>query len=668
MNFLKEFPVFKNPILFGLTVFLLTIILTQYLTYQRYLILKNKESQEIISQANWVEKEFQKIINQSFTTTQSLAFIVERYGVPKDFDSIAELLLQTNEHINALELVNGNGVITHVYPLQENEVLGFNILTDSIGKEGAITTIKRKDYFLTGPIHLKQGGDGFVSRIPIFKGSTFNGFSAAVIKLPDFLNSIHIDSIAENHFSYQLSKINSDKSEEVFLSQNGANPLKEAYNIPISIPKGELKLYVISNNKITYLSVAIFSFLGIILSVLAGVFSWFLLRQPSRLDKMVKEKTALLFESEEKFYKSFQSNLIGMLIVDNDLKIVEINEAFAAALNSDRKALYGKTIVETGVINFNTNNDIKKREELWLKVKERGKVSNEEIIYTLKNGKKIAALLSIECLMIKNEDHFLISAIDNTKKKEAEQKLEAQNIELKKTNEELDRFVYSASHELRAPLSSILGLLHIILSEEKEAGLVFKLKMMEQSITRLDGFIKDIVQYSQNKHLEIESKKINFKAIINDSIESLWYLENRDKVNIQFNVLKEAPFFSDKKRIAVVFDNLISNAIKYHNIENNNPIIDINIRISVDNAYITIKDNGVGIPTKHLDKIFNMFYRVSSKIMGTGIGLFVVKEIITKLNGKINIESEVNKGTKFLIVLPNQTKNDDHETKTNTIN
>tara|TARA_R110002051_G_scaffold159564_2_gene231050 strand:- start:7672 stop:9645 length:1974 start_codon:yes stop_codon:yes gene_type:complete len=656
MNFLKKFLVFKKPILFGLTVFLLTIILTQYLTYQRYLILKNKESQEIISQANWIEKEFQKIISQSFTTTQSLAFIVEQYGVPKDFDSIAELLLKTNEYINVLELVDGKGVITHVYPLQGNDVLGFNILTDSIGKDGAITTIKRKDYFLTGPIHLKQGGDGFVSRIPIFKGNSFKGFSAAVIKLPDFLNSIRIDSLADNHFSYQLSKINSDKSEEIFISPNRDINLNDAYHIPISIPKGELKLYVISNNKVTYYSVIVFSILGIILSLLVGVFSWYLLIQPSRLDKMVKEKTALLFESEEKFYKSFQSNLIGMLIVDNDFKIIEINEAFATALESNRRALYGKTILETGVINFNVNNALKKRDALWLKVKEKGKVINEEIIYTLKNGKKISALLSIEVILINNENHFLICAIDNTEKKEAEQKLESQNIELKKTNEELDRFVYSASHELRAPLSSILGLINIILSEEKEESLVFKLKMMEQSITRLDGFIKDIVHYSQNKHLKVETKSINFKTIINDSIESLWYLENTSKSKIQSNILEEAPFYSDKKRISIVFDNLISNAIKYHNIENDNPIIDIKVRISLENAYIEINDNGVGISKEHLNKIFNMFYRVSSKIMGTGIGLFVVKEIITKLNGKISITSEVNKGTKFLIVLPNQTQ------------
>jgi len=668
MNLLKKNSVFKSPILFGLTVFLLTVLLTQYLTYQHYLLIKNKESQEVITQANFIEKEIQKIINQSITTTQTLAFLVEEYGIPNDFNAIAELLLKTNEHLSALELVDSTGVITHVYPLKKNHVLGFNILTDSIGKDGAITTINRKDYFLSGPIHLRQGGDGFVSRVPIFKKNSFSGFSAAVIKLPDFLRAIHIDSLADKRFSYALAKINPDASEEHFLAPKNKIALKNAYHIPISIPKGELKLYVISKKKTPYTSVIIFSIIGFILALLDGFFSWYLLRQPSLLDKMVEEKTSLLFEAEEKFYKSFHSNLMGMLIVDEHLKIVEVNNTITIALQTDRASLLGKTIDETGVLNFTTNDRIKRRDALWFKVKESGKVNNEEIVYTLQNGKKITALLSIETLVINNTNHYLISAIDNTKRKEAEQQLEAQNIELKKTNEELDRFVYSASHELRAPLSSILGLIHIVLSEEKKAELVFKLKMMEQSVTRLDGFIKDIVIYSQNKHLELETKKINFRTVITDSIDSLWYLENRSKIDIQLHISEENIFFSDTKRIAVVFDNLIANAIKYHDLEKPDPIITINIHTLADNAHIEISDNGLGIPKKHVDKIFNMFYRVSSKIMGTGIGLFVVKEIITKLNGTIRVTSEENKGTTFLIVLPNQTKNSSHEPKANTVN
>tara|TARA_R110000868_G_scaffold68720_1_gene203195 strand:+ start:27687 stop:30029 length:2343 start_codon:yes stop_codon:yes gene_type:complete len=779
MNRLKKFRVFKNPILFGLIVFVVILTLTQFLTYQRYLLLKNTEQQEIISQANWVEKEFQKILNQSFSTTQTLAFIVENYGIPNNFDSIAKLLLQTNKNINALELVDSTGVITHVYPLEGNDILGFNILQDSIGKKGAILTIKRKDYFIAGPIHLKQGGDGFVSRTPIFKENIFKGFTAAVIKLPDVLSAIDINTTGDNRFAYQLAKINADKSEEIFFSSDSSS-VKDEYSLTIAMSNGEWKLYIISKNKDLLSSIILFGILGLILSLLGGIFAWYILKQPSRLDKMVKEKTTLLFESQEKFYKSFHSNIIGKVIVDEQRNILEANDSIANTLETTRENLIGKKLIDADVLDFNSVEQTEKRKLLWDKVLEQGFLRDEEFTYTLKSGKKIPALLSVEPLKLENKTTFLVSAFDNTKRKEAEegllkseerfrklaattpvgifqsdesgactyvnaewlkysgmefdeamgngwinstytpdrervlkewektilekkqfkskfrlqhkkgkiitlsvkatplfgldkevigfigmasditslieveQRLEAQNVELLKTNSELDRFVYSASHELRAPLASVLGLVDIILGEEKEAELVFKIKMIEKSVRRLDSFIKDIVQYSQNKHLEIVSEKIDFSTLINDSLESLWYLENRSQIDIKVEIAEQIDFYSDRKRISIVLNNLISNAIKYHNVEGNNPTINILVKTSEDLARIEVRDNGVGIPKEHLGKIFNMFYRVSSKVMGTGIGLFVVKEIVEKINGEIKVESEEIKGTKFIITIPNK--------------
>ena len=178
--------------------------------------------------------------------------------------------------------------------------------------------------------------------------------------------------------------------------------------------------------------------------------------------------------------------------------------------------------------------------------------------------------------------------------------------------------------------------------------------MMEKSIIRLDDFIKDIIEYSRNKHLKVNVETINFTNLIESSIESLWYLENTNKINIEISVNDKVSFVSDSKRISIVLNNFISNAIKYHDIEKKAPSIWLDVTTTKKEAIIIIKDNGLGIEEKEIDNIFNMFYRVSSRIMGSGIGLFIVKEVLTKLNGSMVVESKLGEGSMFTIKIPNE--------------
>ncbi|MDA9089841.1 HAMP domain-containing histidine kinase [Maribacter arcticus] len=214
--------------------------------------------------------------------------------------------------------------------------------------------------------------------------------------------------------------------------------------------------------------------------------------------------------------------------------------------------------------------------------------------------------------------------------------------------------MYSASHELRAPLASVLGLITLILTEENKPGLVASLNMMEKSVKRLDDFIKDIIEYSRNKHLKVNVETINFTNLIESSIESFWYLENMNKIKVKINVDDKIDFASDKKRISILLNNFISNAIKYHDVSKRTPTIWISIKTSKKEAIITIKDNGLGMAEEQLDKIFDMFYRISSQIMGSGIGLFIVKEVLGKLNGTIEVKSALGEGSTFTLKIPNE--------------
>jgi signal transduction histidine kinase len=233
------------------------------------------------------------------------------------------------------------------------------------------------------------------------------------------------------------------------------------------------------------------------------------------------------------------------------------------------------------------------------------------------------------------------------------QTAEAQRQELIKSNAELDRFVYSVSHDLRAPLCSMLGVIEI--SEELTSDQV-ALKhfgMLKTSIIKLDGFIGDILSYSRNARLEVNREEINFKEMLDEITNDLKYMVSRDRmVDIDINVNEEQPFCSDKSRLNAVLNNLISNSIRYQNPNVSNPYVKIEVSTTEVGASIVIKDNGIGISQEFHPKIFDMFYRVSETSEGSGLGLYIVKETIQKLNGQIFFDSELGAGTTFNIHIP----------------
>jgi PAS domain S-box-containing protein len=240
-----------------------------------------------------------------------------------------------------------------------------------------------------------------------------------------------------------------------------------------------------------------------------------------------------------------------------------------------------------------------------------------------------------------------------TERKLAEQKLEEQNKELIKTNSELDRFVYSASHELRSPLTSILGLVALTKLQTTDSEKNKFIALIESCVLSLDGFIRDIIEYSKNSRVDIEQDEINFASLLNELKKPLIYLIEKEKINFRFDILQDGPFYADRKRIAVVLNNLISNAIKYCDPKKPQLTIHIHIKIDCNEAQIEVSDNGLGIPEGKIDRIFQMFYRANSDKSGSGLGLYIVKEIMDRIGGRISVASELGESTSFYINIPN---------------
>lgn len=235
--------------------------------------------------------------------------------------------------------------------------------------------------------------------------------------------------------------------------------------------------------------------------------------------------------------------------------------------------------------------------------------------------------------------------------RDSEDELLRQQEVLTKVNHELDQFVYSVSHDLRAPLASVRGLIGIARHDIKDAQSAEYLGRMESMVLRMDSFINDIVSYSRNARLELAPQQFNLYNLVQDVIEGLRYLEGARSIRIEFDLPPLTWVLADRNRLAVILNNLLANSIKYRRPETE-CWIRISARLEGGGLWLQVSDNGIGIAPEHLDRVFEMFYRATEISQGSGLGLYIVKEIVDKMKGTLKIESVLDQGTEVTVRLP----------------
>jgi PAS domain S-box-containing protein len=249
-------------------------------------------------------------------------------------------------------------------------------------------------------------------------------------------------------------------------------------------------------------------------------------------------------------------------------------------------------------------------------------------------------------------EHIIISGVNITEIKNIQNDIIKKNEELKKINLELDNFVYSVSHDLRSPLLSIKGILaQVFRTGNLDEKVTKYLKLADSSVIRLDSTIQEILEYSRNARLGLNVSAFNLEEMCQIIFDDLRYSAN-EAFEFTFTANDSTFMQSDKSRVNGLLKNIIGNAVKYRNPEIENSFAHVEFTATDSSYEIRVIDNGQGIPEKSLSRIFEMFYRASSSSVGTGLGLYICKEIVTKLNGSIQVESEVGKGTSVLITIP----------------
>ncbi|SDM22479.1 Response regulator receiver domain-containing protein [Daejeonella rubra] len=232
--------------------------------------------------------------------------------------------------------------------------------------------------------------------------------------------------------------------------------------------------------------------------------------------------------------------------------------------------------------------------------------------------------------------------------------LAVKNEELQRAYNELDKFSYSVTHDMRGPLLSILGAIEAAQDVDDISEIRKMLKLMKNSVLNLDDFIQSIHDYYNLNRGELEIKQIDFKELVDEQTRIFNFTYLVSDVRFKTTISQREVFRGDELSIKLILNNLLSNAFKYQRKENKTKFVDLNILVENGLAVIRVEDNGVGIAENYLGDIFNMFFRASSQEVGSGFGLYNVKAAVTKLNGKITVDSVVNKGTTFKVTIQNK--------------
>lgn len=358
-----------------------------------------------------------------------------------------------------------------------------------------------------------------------------------------------------------------------------------------------------------------------------------------------------LRDSETRYRTMFEGNQLGVIYANRMTSVIRFNPAF--------QQMFGFSSQEMNELN---ENDIlypeyHEESDRLFGLLRQGQIRSFQMEkkYKRKDGSDLFANTTVTGLFDNRDNYYgSVTILEDVTQKMANQIfIERQNDELKKINTELDQFVYSAAHDLRSPIANVIGLMDLIRHEKISDRAREYLDLQEKSLSRLDEFISSIVNYSKNSRLELNLSNFDLREMIEDSIAQHQHIPHAGNMKVKVVTEGECELKSDKDRLNVVINNLVSNALRYMDCNKEEQKLEVVCRPVEDLCEVTFRDNGVGIEKEDLEKIFELFYRANHSSEGTGIGLYLVKETVEKLGGTIHVDSEFRKGTEFKFTVKN---------------
>jgi len=352
--------------------------------------------------------------------------------------------------------------------------------------------------------------------------------------------------------------------------------------------------------------------------------------------------------SEEKFQLAFHHTFVPMVISRaSDRIILDANQAFCDGTGYDLDEVIGRTGLD-----LNLWINLEEQKKLASLLAEQDYVSELRTEFRRKSGETGVSLISGVRIILGDEPCFLYTIYDISKIEQLLQELQAKN-------DELQRFTYTVSHDLRAPLITVSGFVGY-LEQDIRAGDWEKVAKdrirITEGIAKMQNLLTELLELSRIGRLMNPSEEIPFEEIVRDALE---LVEGRLQARqVQVRVEAGLPsVWGDRTRLTEVVQNLVDNASKFMG-EQTNPMIEIGARTDSGKSIFFVRDNGIGIEPEHFDRVFDLFNKLDAKSEGTGIGLALVKRIIEVHGGRIWVESDgMGTGSTFYFTLTKQSGN-----------
>ncbi|WP_424355770.1 PAS domain S-box protein [Methanobacterium sp. MBAC-LM] len=364
-----------------------------------------------------------------------------------------------------------------------------------------------------------------------------------------------------------------------------------------------------------------------------------------------KEAEKALKESEMKFHKLFDqtTDMISLTELNDDGTIgnfIEVNMAANKRLGYTRDELLDMSPLDIYLDHSSIFNELSKRFEK--------EYSISENIQVTKDGMQIPVEINTTLFKLRGKNIVLSISRDISERKKREQQLKDAITELKRSNEELQSFAYITSHDLQEPLRTIASFAQLIKRRYKgrlDSDADEFIDFMVDGASRMKEMIQGLLDYSRVGTQGHEFKEFQAKSALNYALSNLGTAISETNAEITSDPLPI--IFADKDQIIRVFQNLIGNALKFRK-ERVQPKIHVSARKEYTEYVFLVSDNGIGLDVHYSDKIFEVFKRLHAigEYQGAGIGLAIVKRIIDRHNGRIWVESELDKGSTFYFTIP----------------
>ncbi len=385
---------------------------------------------------------------------------------------------------------------------------------------------------------------------------------------------------------------------------------------------------------------------GILVGILTLLAIYFLQRVFSERD-LAQEAVR---QSEAKFATAFRSSPDSIMILSlDDGRFVDVNDSFETNSGYSREQVVGRTPDEVEVWA-----EPEQRQPLLDELKEKGELRNVEVGFRTRSGKVRSTLVSGAVIEIDGKRHLLALTRDVTERKQAEEMREHLIEELKAKNDELERFTYTVSHDLKSPLVTLhgfMGLLKKDVADGHAERVERDLERMQSAANAMQHLLEDLLELSRIGRMFNPPEKVLLTPATREAAARVTGRLNEH--GIELEIAEDMPaVVADRPRILQVLQNLIDNGAKFIG-GGDDPRIEVGARVDGDEVVCFVRDNGIGIDPRFHDKVFGLFDRLDKAYDGTGIGLALVERIMKVHSGRTWVESEgEGHGSTFYFALP----------------